>query len=156
MIKTYRCNGVEMMKTLEVIGCEPKVLEILGVNPDLPYSTVAVKVGVSRERVRQIARRNGYPSRSIIRKISRAKSCPVCGETFYTRKLHCSRACASKSRQKRIVVNCHQCGKPIKRTPGSMRSESGRYYCNRVCLWRWIGKNHSINNLLEGRRKWSI
>lgn len=32
-------------------------------NPELPYNTIAGRVGVTRERVRQIARKNGYPPR---------------------------------------------------------------------------------------------
>jgi hypothetical protein len=129
------------MTTLNIIGVEPKVLEILGGNPTLPYSIIAYEVGVTRERVRQIARRNGYPPRNGTLK---PKICPVCGNTFYARKLYCSRICVYKARQRRIVVYCHQCGKSIERTPGNMRSKNGRYFCNRVCFRRWVGKDHSI------------
>lgn len=128
------------MATLNVIGVEPKVLEILGGDPTLPYSIIANVVGVTRERVRQIARRNGYPPRSGILK---PKICSVCGEIYYTKKQYCSRICVYKARQNRIVVDCHRCGKTIERTPGNMRSKSGRYYCNRTCYGRWTGKYHS-------------
>ncbi|MFC1925788.1 hypothetical protein ACFLW2_03720 [Chloroflexota bacterium] len=128
------------MTTLDTIGVEPKVLEILGEDPTLPYSMIGDQVGVTRERVRQIAQRNGYPPR---KGILRLKTCPVCGKTFNTKNLYCSPACGNQARRKRIVINCHQCGKPIERTPGNMRSKNGRYFCNRVCFGRWTGKNHS-------------
>ncbi len=128
------------MTTLDTIGVEPKVLEILEENPALPYSIIGNEVGVTRERVRQIAQRNGYPPRNGILK---QKICPVCGSAFYTRNIYCSPVCGCRARQKRVVVSCHQCGKPIERTPGTMRSKSGKYFCNRVCFGKWTGKNHS-------------
>ncbi|MFC1925659.1 hypothetical protein ACFLW2_03065 [Chloroflexota bacterium] len=132
---------------LNNVSVEPRVLEILGVNPDLPYSTIAGEVGVTRERVRQIARRNGYPPRS---RILKQKICPVCGKAFFTRNLHCSPGCGYKARRKRIVISCNQCGKPIERTPGTMRSKSGKYFCNRVCFGRWAWDNYSMTR--KGRK----
>ena len=115
-------------------GVKPKVLELLGGNPALSYSTVANEVGVTRERVRQIAHQNGYPSRQGIVK---TKVCPVCGGTFYNRKsTHCSPACGYVGKQKIIILSCYQCGKPIERKPSTMRNGSGRYYCDRVCYER--------------------
>ena len=128
------------MTTLDTIGVRSKVLEILGENPTLPYSIIGSEVGVTRERVRQIAQQNGYPPRTGILK---QKMCPSCRKPFYTRNLYCSPICGYKARQKRMVINCHQCGKPIERTPGNMRSKSGKYFCNRVCFGKWTGKNHS-------------
>ena len=131
-----------MTTTPHVIGVEPKVLEILGENPTLPYSIIADEVGVTRERVRQIAQRNGYPPR---KGISKPKTCPICGREFYTTSnIYCSRGCYGKGGQKRILLNCHQCGKPMERTPGSMRNKSGKYFCNRACFGRWVAKNNSI------------
>jgi hypothetical protein len=122
-----------------LIGVGPKVLEILGGNPALPYSRIANEVGVTRERVRQIARRNGYPPRYGILK---PRICPVCGDTFHTRNLYCSRACVYKVRRKRIIINCHQCGETIERTPGNMRSKTGKYFCGRFCYRKWAVKDH--------------
>ena len=87
------------MAILGTISVELRVLEILGINPNLPYSVIASEVGVTRERVRQIARSNGYPPRS---RILKQKICPVCGETFYTRNIYCSPMCANKSKRNRI------------------------------------------------------
>ena len=64
------------MTTLDTIGVKSKVLEILGENPTLPYSIIGDKVGVTRERVRQIAQQNGYPPRNGILK---PKICPFAG-----------------------------------------------------------------------------
>lgn len=125
------------MTTISIIGVEPKVLEILGKNPALPYSRIAGEVGVTRERVRQIARRNGYPPRYGVLK---PKVCPVCGITFHKRNRYCSHACVYKARQRRIIIDCHQCGKKIERTPSNLRSKSGRYFCSRLCYGKWEKK----------------
>jgi hypothetical protein len=120
------------MKTLDVIGVEPKVLEILEVNPALSYSFIADEVGVTRERVRQIAHRNGYPLRKGVLK---SKICHICGGIFYRRNTtYCSPACGYKARSKKIVVNCHRCGKPVERPPSTMRSRTGKYYCSKICF----------------------
>lgn len=123
------------MVTLDAIGVKPKVLELLGGNPTLPYSIVAEEVGVTRERVRQIAQRNGYPSR---KGKPKSKICPVCKNTYYSRRLHCSRTCAYKAKRKRVVVICHNCRKPVERTPSNLRNKSGKYFCSRECFYsRW-------------------
>ena len=122
---------------LDTTGVKSKVLLILSKNPTISYSVVADMVGVTRERVRQIAQRNGYPPRKGQLK---SKICPFCGKTFYTRNIYCSPICKYESSRRRIVVNCHQCRKSLERTPGTMRSKSGRYFCNRVCFGRWVSK----------------
>ena len=121
------------MHTIQSVS--PKVLKILREKPTLPYSIIANDLGVTRERVRQIAKENGYPPRQNILK---PKICHICGESFHihTRNLYCSPICRHKARYTRIAVNCHQCGEQIERTPGNMRSKSGKYFCNRVCFGR--------------------
>jgi len=130
------------MTTINRMSVKSKVLEILAEDPAIPYSNIGDEVGVSRERVRQIATQYGYPPR--MGRGKPGKTCPVCGKVFYkNNNTYCSTDCGYKSRRKKIVVNCHQCGKPIERTPGTMRSKSGYYFCDRVCFGRWTGKNHS-------------
>lgn len=120
------------------IGVRSKVLEILENNPSIPYSVVGSKVGVTRERVRQIARQCGYPPRN---GILSQKICPVCGQAFNKKiNTYCSRSCGYEARRKRIIVNCCQCGKFIEQTPASMRSKSGRYFCSRRCYGKWVKK----------------
>ena len=91
----------EKITTTDVVGVKPRVLEILQENPTLPYSIVADEVGVTRERVRQIAKRNGYPRRN---GVLNWKICPICGKAFSTANLYCSHSCVYKARQKRIVL----------------------------------------------------
>ena len=123
------------MVTTDLAGVKPKVLEILGENPSLPYSIIAEELGVTRERVRQIARRNGYPSR---KGVLRLKICPVCGDIYHTRRVYCSRTCAYKAKRRRVIVSCHHCGKLVERIPGAVRNKSGKYYCSRACFYaRW-------------------
>lgn len=127
------------MTTLNATCARPKVLELLGANPALPYSIIAEEVGVSRERVRQIARHSGYPPRY---GIPRPQICPVCRETFYSRRLYCSSGCKHQVSRKAIILSCHICGKPVVRTPGNLRSKSGKYFCNRECFKRWVGRSY--------------
>lgn len=102
-----------------------KILEILGENPTIPYSIIGRKVGVTRERVRQIARQNGYPPRRHQGKLNlktcstcsktyvggnsaqtcphgrqgklKSKKCPVCNKVLHSRGLYCSAECGSKA-----------------------------------------------------------
>ena len=121
-------------------GAKSKILKILSEDPEIPYSVVANKVGVTRERVRQIAKRNGFPPR--IGKL-KPKTCPVCGGIFYSRNIYCSSVCRHNAIRRRIVIACHQCGKPIERTPGKMRSKSGKYFCDKKCFGKWSWEKSS-------------
>lgn len=127
-----------------ITSVEQKVLGILEKNPAVSYSIIAGEIGVTRERVRQIARQNGYPPR---KRMSNPKVCPTCGRTFYsTENIYCSPDCGYRAKRKRIVVICYQCGKPIERTPGTMRSKSGNYFCNRACYAKRTAKNHTTES----------
>lgn len=128
------------MATSDTVSVTSKVLEILEGNPSLPYSTIGGVVGVTRERVRQIARKNGYPSRVGITKSK--KICQICGETFYTKNIYCSADCGYKARRKRIKLHCQQCGNTIERTPGNMRNKNRNYFCNRACYGKWQLNNN--------------
>lgn len=133
-----------MTSTLNVTDTRTKVLKILKGNPALSYSILASEFGVSRERIRQIARQNGYPPRRGVRKPNK---CPLCGKIYYTKNQFCSRTCVYKSREKRIAVICHRCGKTVERTPGNLRSKNGRYFCNRTCFSKYQEKNSSNNKV---------
>lgn len=128
------------MATSGVTGVTTKVLEILEGDPNLSYSTIGDVVGVTRERVRQIARKNGYPARMGIPKPE--KICQICGKAYYTKNLYCSPGCGYKARRKRISLICQQCGNTIERPPSNIRNESGNYFCNRDCYRKWISNNN--------------
>jgi len=130
------------MTTLDITGVRPKVLEILRESPTLSYSSIANDVGVTRERVRQIAYKNGYPPRQ--GKLT-PKICPVCAEIHYRKSVHCSSICAYKARLKRVIVHCYHCGEPIERVPGALRRNgNGKYFCSRLCFYaKWNKENHS-------------
>lgn len=118
------------------VSVKQRVLDILSKDPAISYSIIGRKLGVSREWVRQIAQKSGYPLR---KNIPKSRECPFCGNSFYNRNLYCSPVCRYKAvRTMRIVVICHQCGKSIERTPAKLRSENGRYFCNRECYIRWM------------------
>ena len=65
---------------------------------------IADSLGISRERVRQIARDNGFRELTDPRRRRQTKPCPQCGGpmivTASTRTKHCSRGCAQAGRRK--------------------------------------------------------
>ena len=65
---------------------------------------IADALGISRERVRQIARDNGFRELTDPRRRRQTKPCPQCGDpmnvTASTRTKHCSRGCAQAARRK--------------------------------------------------------
>lgn len=67
------------------------------------------------------------------------KTCTVCSQIFlvpkhrYSRKV-CSAICSSKIRQKRIIVNCSNCGKEIERVVTKVATvKHGHHFCSRSC-----------------------
>ena len=100
------------MTTNSVIGARFKISEMLISNPELPYSIIANEVGVTRERVRQIAKQYGFPQRKPKPKQTlKQKLCPLCNQAFNTGNKYCSHDCAKNAIRTRIVVICDQCGK---------------------------------------------
>jgi hypothetical protein len=130
------------MAPSDTMSVTSKVLEILAGNPTLPYSTIGGVVGVTRERVRQIAQKNGYPTRVGTAKSKPEKICQICGKAFYTKNLYCSADCGYKARRKRIILICHQCGSTIERPPSIMRNKNGNFFFNRECYRKWISNSN--------------
>ncbi len=66
------------------------------------------------------------------------KNCICCGKEFLVRaswadrQVYCSRDCAHKNSQRRIVVTCGYCGKSFEKVSSKLsNSKSGLYFCCR-------------------------
>ncbi len=123
---------------------------ILEVNPTLTYAEIGRLLGVSRERIRQVADRR----RRAVRE------CRGCGQVIRVRKNgvtqtayqlgYCAN-CWALARQKRLESHrvrftCEVCGKPFFRAPGIVRRMEARghriRWCSRQCQGKWLGTQH--------------
>jgi len=103
------------------------------------------QVGLSRERVRQIARKDGAAARS--RGEQRELVCPECGKVFTVRssrieqgRRFCSRECVARSqrgpRAERLTFRCEVCGQTYTRKASEVKD--GTRFCSKRCQGRWL------------------
>ena len=117
-----------------------EVLDLIVSNPKIPYSDIGMRVGITRERVRQILKQNNlHESRS---GLIVTKTCPVCNKvkTELKSKIFgktCSVECARKNLSKRTTLTC-ECGTVFTRRPSEIRSKI--CYCSRECFQKYRGK----------------
>ena len=122
---------------------------MLEVNPSLTYAEIGRLLGVSRERIRQVAGKR--------RRYSRV--CKVCGQHIQIRRegvtqtAYRLRYCAEcwttakqrRSRTNRIDFACEVCGKAFWRTEGIVKRMKKRghkiRWCSRQCQGKWLGTN---------------
>ena len=137
-----------------------RVKEILGKDPLRSYQSIADQIGISRERVRQIAMALGFPKRNTRIVI---KKCLGCGIDFLPRnngvKYHSS-SCFQHVRHLKsmVVLTCEECDIKFLRRACVVRWAETKGYkhvrCSRTCQGKFIGKNHgSRTNLSKSRGK---
>ena len=127
---------------------------ILEVNPALTYAEIARLLGVSRERIRQVAgRRRRNP-----------RVCKICGQPIHLRRngvtqtayslMYCAHCwIAAKERRRnghQVAFTCETCGKIFSRTAGVVKRMEKRghkiRWCSRQCQGVWLGANHGHTN----------
>jgi len=117
-------------------------------NPCLTLEQIGYKVGVSRERVRQLLNKEGLPTKHHIRQ----RYCVVCGETiphYNTKGNTCSMKCFKKLHS--VTLICTACGKEFARKVSDILDYNARlkhrgtnksrvgFFCNKKCFGRWLG-----------------
>ena len=142
-----------------------RVAKIRQKNPCATLEEVGQRVGVTRERVRQLLKAQGLPTMSY--RPSRLFECLNCGASFPNRQgpkyqpKYCSRSCAHEHRV--ITLACLQCGSLFKRRetyilPRSRYKNPGMF-CSTDCYRMWR-RGRSPEGATApgvprlGRRKW--
>ena len=82
-----------------------QVIELRSANLSMTGSEIAMKVGISRQRVFQILQREGLPTGHPIKKLQ--YQCPVCGN-ISPRKFCCNKC---KKKWQQVPIVCTRCGK---------------------------------------------
>ena len=128
----------EMTKRAEVLAL------VVQSGDSVSLAGIGRQVGLSRERVRQIARKEGFAARS--RGEQRELVCHECGKIFTVRssrieqgRRFCSRECAYKvqrPRVERVTFRCEVCGQTYTRKASEVKR--GTRFCSRRCQGRWL------------------
>ena len=116
-----------------------QIIQLRLENPRIRAIKLAELVGITRERVRQILKKEGlttkfeedYPVRP-------PTFCLTCGNVTPTRgRKYCSKECYVR---KRVVISCAECGKRMEFRPSEHRARlrqttSGKLFCSRSCFY---------------------
>ena len=108
-------------------------------------SEIAREAGVSRQRVYQILKQEGLPTKQKIKKYR--YQCPVCG-AISPKKL-CSEECKIKWRQ--IPIICTECGKLFFRYYSQLladchRSRVNAFFCSKECRNKWFVEQYGFHS----------
>ena len=121
-----------------------QVLSLRSQNPQLRATEIALQVGVSRERVRQILQKAGLPTSFI----SGPHRCGSCGKTltYNVRKFGMCMSCLKASRHSQVYEGfiCEICGQPFERRMAEVRVAQKRVlrirWCSKACQGKAMGK----------------
>ena len=127
-------------------------------NPHLRATDIARQLGCSREYVRQVLVKLELPTDPTGFRIRMLRFCRNCGCGISYMLWSGSGLCPTCHWYKHhVIVICTECKKPIIRRISMMRAGAlltrrmskiycarpqTNFFCNRVCYWRWVGKNH--------------
>lgn len=134
------------------MGSEAKqlVCDLRRDNPCLTLESIANKVGVSRERVRQILRSESLPTKAIKRLWRKKAICPNCGILFMHKNSnndYCSLSC--KKEHHRITLSCDGCRRLFIRPQAEILyrarvSPDKKWFCSRACRSRYLGTTYGF------------
>ena len=107
--------------------------------PGMRASEIAKKVGISRERVRQILKAEGLPT--TIENLP-VNVCSVCAAKMVSRKTTTCRDCIIKNAW--VEVHCETCDtlKKVRKSTYKYRAKqdnhryNNKYYCGRECFYK--------------------
>ena len=116
-------------------------------HPDMTLEAIGKKVGVTRERVRQLLKREGLPTVSTnghttSYRVPRGK-CVTCGDQIgldkHISSRYCSRECIPTKGSAICFITCYRCGK-VKSRP---KKEAENTYCSHSCAQKAFWENIS-------------
>ena len=113
----------------------------------MTMSEIARKINISRQRVHQILKDEGLPTKHQIRKY--LYQCPVCG-TISPFKF-CSIEC--KKQWQRIPIICTRCGKLFFRDRHQFFINYPHHndvlFCSKICTGKWIAEQYGFRQCPE-------
>ena len=145
-------------------GVWHKVLALQTEHPLWTMADIAYEVGVSRERVRQIFKKNGLTSiftrtHPLHRQAYPRNTCPTCGGP----KSYNAKLCPTCSGVWQVELTCSECGKTFWRDELLQKKRDKRNpnhgqvaYCGNVCQGKAVGRRFGFTAHPEnagGRRK---
>lgn len=118
--------------------------------PCMTLAAIGRKVGLSRERVRQILVDENVETK----RMRQSYICLNCRKIFipqpnHRRKSFCSAKCYHEYHS--LILICEQCGKPFERLVSRIldqRQKHTYYFCSKICYGRWLGIHYG-----RGRNK---
>ena len=141
LLRCRRCSGLARSKRTS------QALALRSQNPQLRATEIASRTGVSRERVRQILKKAGLPTKFV--SDPGLYCCNSCGKRLAYRinKFGLCLACLKASRHALVYKTfiCEICGLPFERRMAEVRSAKkyGRRirWCARACQGKAFGKS---------------
>ncbi len=151
----------EKLRVPNLTSARQQVIALRTTNPCMTCASIGGKVGVSRERVRQILDMEGLSTRVPSRR--QLFTCLACGKTIEHKgnKMFCDRKCEWQYSHGNLV--CSNCGKEFTLWISDLKdrvlhSKSGLLFCKRRCFGQYMGKKYGFGAFPEhahrNRRKW--
>ena len=139
----------------EQMGKSVKVLALVEESGgNIPFAEIGRRMGMSRERVRKIARAGGSLAR--VRGKRQELVCAQCGKMFTAvpwqikrGRRFCSRRCAQQARWRGgrspiLVFRCESCGQPYTRKAYEVSRRRRTRFCSRECHGKWLASNFGV------------
>lgn len=109
-------------------------------------SLISVDIGLSRERVRQLANKMGYITYSNKKNVFNKFNCLYCGKpTIRKNKQYCSVDCSKMASfyRNHVLLQCKGCQLYFV-TQRSDFENHGRKYCSKICFGKYAGENYGF------------
>ena len=143
---------------LSISNTQKQVIELRNANLFMTMSEIANRVGVSRQRVHQILKKEGIPTGHRIRTKQIKKisyNCPMCGTVSSFK--FCSDECKKKWQE--IPVVCTRCGKLFTRDRHQFFTNylhhNDGLFCSKVCAGKWYGEKYGFKNYPNHSATWN-
>jgi len=119
------------------------IINLRSSNSCMTMSEIARNAGVSRQRVYQVLKKEGLPTKHNIKKDQ--YECPVCGNI--TAKKFCSKECKIKWRQ--IPIICTECGILFFRYYSQLLTDychghTNAFFCSKECRNKWLVEKYGF------------
>lgn len=118
------------------------ILYIRNVHPTISTINLSVLLGVSRQRINQILKKNNLPTNTRTLNL-----CAYCSTPCRKPLKYCSSTCRSEA--KRLDFTCEECGIVFQRTVTYANARAKRGYkhtwCSKHCQGKTLGRLHGWN-----------